>query len=454
MTLHIAQMNEQGSRERVAIGKAGEAGKTLEPIPIGRQGVGLLVGHHLETVLDHTQETVSGGEIIAHLLIDPAAVGKCRERLQRLFDAQLGISSAGDELLGLHEEFDLADAAPTELDIVPFDRDLIMAAIGVDLPLHRVHVGNRREVEIFAPNEGRKPGEQRFPGRDVARARPRFDQRGALPILSAAFVVVERRSGGDGDVSGGWIGAQPQIDAKYVAVGSALLQQLHQHSREPHVKCRRLRCRDERCRVVEDDEVDVARIIELARTHFTHGEHDIARTLRQRAALEAFELAAAPRSLEQVINRGPNGRIGQHGLQVHDLRHRPNAADIGERYQQRRLRLHAAKQAHHLGFIACCRDRAPCVSENVAETVLGFGFEKRDEPLRRSAHEAPEIGRAVCQPRHQRLEPRVSRSEPCQRLAGGQTGDFGEPLVDARARLVGGLNVRRPRDPSHERTVA
>src|SRR5207244_11777279 len=74
------------------------------------------------------------------------------------------------------------------------DRDLIMAAIGVVLPLHRVHVGNRREVEIFAPNEGRKPGEQRLPGRDVARARPRFDQRGALPILSAAFRSEEHTS--------------------------------------------------------------------------------------------------------------------------------------------------------------------------------------------------------------------------------------------------------------------
>src|SRR5262249_60067184 len=97
--------------------------KSLEPLVSRRQGVGLLVGHHLEAVFDHTQETISGGEIIAHLLIDPTAVGQRRERLQRFSDAQLGISSASDELLRLHEKFDLADAAPTELDIVSFDRD-------------------------------------------------------------------------------------------------------------------------------------------------------------------------------------------------------------------------------------------------------------------------------------------------------------------------------------------
>ena len=64
--------------------------------------------------------------------------------------------AAGDELLGLHEELDLADAAAAELDVVALDRDLAMAAIGVDLPLHRVDVGDRGEVEIFAPDEGRE----------------------------------------------------------------------------------------------------------------------------------------------------------------------------------------------------------------------------------------------------------------------------------------------------------
>jgi hypothetical protein len=86
--------------------------------------------------------------------IDPGAVDKRVERLQRRLDAQLRIPPAGDELLRLHEEFDFADAAAPELDVVPLDRDLVVAAIGVDLTLHRVHVGNRGEVEVFPPDEG------------------------------------------------------------------------------------------------------------------------------------------------------------------------------------------------------------------------------------------------------------------------------------------------------------
>jgi hypothetical protein len=54
VALHIAQMNEQGVRKGVSVGEAGEAGKTFEPVAIGRQGVDLLVGHHLEAVFDHT----------------------------------------------------------------------------------------------------------------------------------------------------------------------------------------------------------------------------------------------------------------------------------------------------------------------------------------------------------------------------------------------------------------
>ena len=54
------------------------------------------------------------------------------------------MAAAGDQLLGLHEEFDLADAAAAELDVVALDRDLVVAAVGVDLPLHRLRCRRRR----------------------------------------------------------------------------------------------------------------------------------------------------------------------------------------------------------------------------------------------------------------------------------------------------------------------
>ena len=69
---------------------------------------------------------------------------------------ELGVAAAGDELLGLGEELDIADAAAAELDVVPLDRDGAVALIGMHPPLHGVDVGDGREVEIFAPDEGRE----------------------------------------------------------------------------------------------------------------------------------------------------------------------------------------------------------------------------------------------------------------------------------------------------------
>ena len=74
-----------------------------------------------------------------------------------------GRAAAEDELLRLDEELDFANAAAPELDVVAGDRDLAMAAHGVDLPLHRMDVGDRGIVEIFAPDERRELGEKASP---------------------------------------------------------------------------------------------------------------------------------------------------------------------------------------------------------------------------------------------------------------------------------------------------
>jgi len=57
-------------------------------------------------------------------------------------------------LLCLREELHLTDAAAAELDVVAFHRDLAVPAIGIDLALHGVDVGDRGKIEILAPHEG------------------------------------------------------------------------------------------------------------------------------------------------------------------------------------------------------------------------------------------------------------------------------------------------------------
>ena len=84
------------------------------------------------------------------------------------------------------------------------------------------------------------------------------------------------------------------------------------------------------------------------------------------------------RAEQEIIHRGANGCVGKHRLQLKHPRYRPNAADIGERDQQRRLGFHAPKQAHCLGLLACRCDRAPCLGENIGEAALRLCLDQHE----------------------------------------------------------------------------
>ena len=109
-------------------------------------------------------------------------------------------AAAEDELLGLDEEFDLADAAAPELDVVARHRDLVMPAHCMDLPLHGMHVGNGGEVEVFAPDERCEVLKECFAERDVPRDGARLDEGGALPVLPHGLVIGVR--GGERTATG------------------------------------------------------------------------------------------------------------------------------------------------------------------------------------------------------------------------------------------------------------
>ena len=107
--------------------------------------------------------------------------------------AQRRIAPAGDQLLRLHEELDLADAAAPALDVVAEHAHRPVPAMRMHLPLDRMDVGDRREVEVFSPDERRELADEGLARRDVAGDGARLDQRGALPVLPHALVVEERR---------------------------------------------------------------------------------------------------------------------------------------------------------------------------------------------------------------------------------------------------------------------
>jgi hypothetical protein len=201
------------------------------------------------------------------------------------------VTAAGDELLGLDEELDLADAAEAELDVVALDREIAVPAIGMDLLLHRLDIGERGKIEILAPDKRRQFIQDGLPRRDVAGTGARLNQRRALPVLPDAAVVGERGFGGDRDLGRSRIGSQPQIDPEHVTVGGALLQKLHQAARQAHEGGARFGVVRHRGsgRIVEDDQIDVAGVVQLVRPHLAHGEHDVAATPVGMLAVGRFE---------------------------------------------------------------------------------------------------------------------------------------------------------------------
>ena len=202
-------MGDQRRGEGLAAGSAEEAREALERVRLGGKRVGLLVGDHLQAVLDAAEMLVGRGQLVARFLADPALGRERIERLERLGRTQRRRAAAGDQLLGLHEKLDLADAAAAELDVVAGDGDLLVAAKGVDLPLHRMHVGDRRMVEVAPPDEGRKLLQERLAGGDIAGAGPRLDEGRALPGLALALVVSVGEVGGDRELGRTRIGPQP-----------------------------------------------------------------------------------------------------------------------------------------------------------------------------------------------------------------------------------------------------
>ena len=348
MLLDRAQMRQQSRGERIAIGKTEKAGELTERPGVGGERVRLFIGQHLQAMLDAAQEFVSRRQRVARRGVDPAAGGERGKRGDGLAAPQCGVSPAGDELLGLHEKLDLADAAAAELDVVAFDGNFAMPAVGMNLLLHGVDVGDRGVIEEFAPDEGRKVAEEFFAGSDIAGTRPRLDQRRSLPVLATAFVIIERGFGGDGDLSGGWIGAKPQIDAEDVAVVGALLQKLHQAAGQPHKKRRRLDVRHQRRRraIEKHHEVDVAGEVQLVAAHFAHRQHDVAGTRFGILRIGRTELFARSGLAKEVAHGQAERRLGDFGERRGDARERPHATDIGKRDEKRGFRFHAAQNAH------------------------------------------------------------------------------------------------------------
>src|SRR5579871_818608 len=274
VALHPRQMYKQRFREALDIVEPGKAGDLRKVLRYFRQRMRLLIVDHLKPMFEVAQEPVGVDQLRARPLRDKTA------RLQRLDSidgppfAERAIAAAQDQLLRLGEEFDLADAAPAELEVVARHRNRTMAGMGVDLALDGMNILDRRVVEAAPPHKRLEVFQKVFAGVPVSGASPRLDKGGALPVLSHLFVVTQRGIDGDRDLSRAGIRPQPEVDAEHIAVGRDFAEQPDEAANEIDGSPARVAPPAERkaFAVVEGNEIEIARVIQLECTTLAHGK--------------------------------------------------------------------------------------------------------------------------------------------------------------------------------------
>ncbi len=129
---------------------------------------------------------------------------------------------------------------------------------------------------------------------------------------------------------------------------------------------------------------------------------------------QPFSRSSAPVSSPVAQNetqRGADKDIGRRGQRGHHLFDVPDAAEIGERDEQRDLLLGAAKKAHRLGFV---RRRIASRSKRLKASRQAFARRRREHACETrgiGADQPPEIGRMIGDGAQQAFDALVERPE-------------------------------------------
>ena len=189
------------------------------------QPVHLLVGEHLQAVLEAAQEVVGRAELVDRRVRQQPRLTEARERGAQRRRLQAPVAAAARQLQRLHDEFDLADAAGSELDVVGH---LAPGHLALDERAHLAQALEHAVVEI-APIDERAHGGALELGIALGRGdRARLDVGVTLPVASVARqVVLEEREARD-QRAGVAERSQAQVDAQHEAIRGRRLQQPHQ----------------------------------------------------------------------------------------------------------------------------------------------------------------------------------------------------------------------------------
>ena len=127
--------------------------------------------------------------------------------------------------------------------------------------------------------------------------------------------------------------------------------------------------------------------------HFAHGQHD--KTAADFGMLGIRRQQPSPRRLllEQKANGALNRcdcNVGQAARHPH---HRPDAADIAQRDQQRRFGFHPPQRRHHLGLAGRSSNVSHRSVDQRRKVTVGIGLQQTHGAARVGTHQVEQIRR-------------------------------------------------------------
>ena len=249
-------------------------------------------------------------------------------------------------------------------------------------------------------------------------------------------------------------GLSLQIDAVGVAVFRHLLQQRHQALGQADEERRGFRARRDRrgFRVEENDEVDIARIVEFAGAQLAHGQDHIARTAAGVVARADPQLAGVGRRSQQIVDRHGKDGIGEIGQRRQHGIDGQCRGEIGQRQQQRAARPRLANEPHELLI-------GPGVSAALEELVAKHGEDRSRLAVQAALEPGPFLEYQLAQKRRtaERAGSEIAGVGIGRDPGGKAGGALGEVDHGSVCRShVHGLGKRNPvlrKEPHHDRTA-
>ncbi len=200
-------------------------------------------------------------------------------------------------------------------------------------------------------------------------------------------------------------------------------------------------------RVIEQDEVDIARIVEFAGPKLAHTEDNNAAVVLDLASVRRFDLASAGRALQQVANGNAESGIGEITEGGRHLVERPQSGDVDKADQQCGAALGGTQRAHQRRRIG--RRHAVGVTAGglmalSVECVDQFGESGAGPVLKNRAKEV-RLPQAAQRKEGRVAEDRLEQSESAWLLdqLAGEGSEIGTMMVGLAPTLEAASRLRR-----------